>query len=345
MSDYFPSVDVLIATRNEANHVTSCLESVFSQKYSKEKINIWVIDGLSDDGTYDIVKKLFYNRENCHLLANPKRIQSNAWNIAIEKSEGEIISIISAHSTISPDYIYNAVSIIKKTGAALVGGHMIAQGSGFIGKAIELLHHSKFGIGVGKFHDPKVEGYVDTVYTFNITRNIINKVGGFNTWLVRNQDIELSSRIRKQGGKIYLSYKLDAIYRPRKSLKGFIKQYFNTGKWSIPTIIVSPNSLSIRHFVPLLFVLVLCLLGCMYIFSNVNINGNVLFLIKYSLLLTIIIYCFTNIYYSLTASLKGGFQYYPLLLLLFPLLHLSYGFGTLFSIIVIPLWLIKGRIG
>ena len=170
----FPSIDVIVASKNEENHIGNCLKSVFKQDYPRNKINIIVIDGISSDRTKDIVEGLFCKEINCKILENKKIIQSEAWNLGINNSESDIICILSAHCTIGVDYLKNVVNVLHQTNADLVGGHMIAKGMGYIGKTIEFLHHSKFGIGVGKFHDPNFEGPADAVYTLNFKRSILN---------------------------------------------------------------------------------------------------------------------------------------------------------------------------
>lgn len=326
---YIPSIDVIIASKNEENHIENCLKSVFNQDYPENKINILLVDGISSDSTIKIVESLFSKEINCKILENKKIIQSEAWNLGINNSTSEIICILSAHCTIGVDYLKNVVSVFHETKADLIGGHMIAKGKGYIGKTIEFLHHSKFGIGVGKFHDPNFEGAADTVYTLNFKRSILNNNHPFDNRLIRNQDIEFSSKILKSGGKIFLSKKLDIIYKTRDSINDFVKQYFNNGLWILPTKIISKETLSLRHFIPLFFTIFIFLIFLIE-FSYISqlIPSNIIFLFRVILILYVVL----NIIFSLKTGLEKGIKYIFSTFLLFFLLHFSYGLGTIFGI-------------
>ena len=51
-------VSVVIPVLNEALHVEKCLNSISAQDYPASNIEILVVDGMSDDGTRDIIKRL-----------------------------------------------------------------------------------------------------------------------------------------------------------------------------------------------------------------------------------------------------------------------------------------------
>ena len=330
----YPKVDIIIATYNESKYIEGCLDSILAQSYPSEKISIWVVDGISTDDTIEIVKSKFEEMKNCNMLINPKKIQSISWNIGISKSHGKIISIISAHSILNKDYIKNAVELLEKNVAQLVGGHMVATGSGFVGKTVALLHCSSFGIGVGKFHKLNYEGFADTVYTFNFKRSLIKVVGLFDKDLVRNQDIEFSSRVLKNKGKIYLSSSLDIIYNVRNSVNQFLKQYYLTGKWLVPTFLKSSNSLSYRHFLPAAFIIyIIILFLSLIIFSSST--TLIITLINSILIMIGIFYILLNLYYSFINGYSLGLSYIISLFTFHYLLHVIYGFGTFVGFISI----------
>lgn len=196
---------------------------------------------------------------------------------------------------------------------------MVAKGEGLVSCVIACLHHSKFGIGVGKFHDLSFEGFTDTVYTHNLKRAIINKVGMFNTNLDRNQDIELTGRIRAAGGLIFLSSQLDTIYIPRNSVFSFIKQYFRNARFLFETTYITKNALSLRHFIPLFFVVFIIL--SFYLLFNTHI-------VVWSLvLISIWLFYFTlDLFFSV--KLSKSIKQFILLFVFHPLLHIVYGLGT-----------------
>jgi glycosyltransferase involved in cell wall biosynthesis len=48
-----PKVSVIITTKNEERHIANCLESIKTQTYPCEKIEIIVVDNNSTDRTQD----------------------------------------------------------------------------------------------------------------------------------------------------------------------------------------------------------------------------------------------------------------------------------------------------
>ena len=52
---YFPSVTVIIPTKDRRDELLECIDSIFSQDYPKHKVELIVIDDGSHDGTRDLV--------------------------------------------------------------------------------------------------------------------------------------------------------------------------------------------------------------------------------------------------------------------------------------------------
>ena len=96
---------------------------------------------------------------------------------------------------------------------------------------------------------------VDTVPFGCYRKEVFTKYGLYNTKLVRNQDIELNKRIKRGGGKIYLIPDTYCVYYAREKYREIIKNNYLNGKWSILTVYITKtfNSLSVRHFVPMIF--------------------------------------------------------------------------------------------
>ena len=90
---------------------------------------------------------------------------------------------------------------------------------------------------------------------------MFEKYGMYDIRLVRNQDIELSKRILRGGGKIFIVPDTFCTYLARETFKGLSKNNFQNGKWNMLTVYFTKqfDSLSLRHFVPMIFVLSLVL--------------------------------------------------------------------------------------
>ncbi|MFQ5786588.1 MAG: glycosyltransferase family 2 protein, partial [Thermodesulfobacteriota bacterium] len=302
------------------------------------------------DGTQEEIRKIVasdpkFSALDFTFLHNRKRIVPCGLNIGINEAKGEYIIRMDAHTEYTSNYILKCTEWLEKTGVENVGGPMRAIGNGYIGKAIELAHHSKFGLGGGKFHDDNYSGYVDTVYLGAWPKRVFEEVGLFDERLVRNQDIEFNARIRKAGGKIFLTPEIKSYYHCRNTLQGLWRQNYENGKWVVYTKAIVPYCLSWRHFIPLLFVVSLLLSGVIsvicYLFEFNKLSTF------YFLLSTITIsgsYLFANLFFSVLLSIKNGLKHFFILPIVFGTLHLSYGLGSAWGLLTLKKWTKENRI-
>ena len=136
----------------------------------------------------------------------------------------------------------------------------LAADESFGARLVAAILSSPFGVGNSKFRTSREAGFVDTVPFGAFRREIFDRVGLYNEKLVRNQDNELNARIRKAGGRIYLTPALTTHYHPVKNFVGLLKYAFKTSQWHIFTVRESLESMSSRHLAPALFLILLLLL-------------------------------------------------------------------------------------
>jgi succinoglycan biosynthesis protein ExoA len=253
MSESAPFVSVVIPMRNEAGHLAACVEAVLAQDYPRERMEVIVVDGESDDGTAALARAYGQRDARVRVLNNPGRIVPTAMNIGIRAAHGAIITRVDGHTRVAEDYVRVGVETLRRTGADNVGGPMRAVGGGRFGDAVATATSSRFGIG-SYFHFGTSERDVDTVYMGMWPRRVFERVGLFDEELVRNQDDELSYRIRKEGGRIVLTPSMRSWYQNRQSLRHLTRQYFQYGMWKIRVLQKHPRQMSWRHFVPPAFV-------------------------------------------------------------------------------------------
>ena len=324
-------VTIIIPAYNEEKYIADCLNSVIEFDYPNELLEIFVVDGMSTDNTRKIVKENFCSKySNIKLFDNPNRTAPYAFNIGIENSNGEYIIIIGAHSAYSKDYISKLVEWHKKLDAYNIGGVMITdiRNKNKKTNAIEKVLSNKFGVGNASFRTGVSEvKSVDTVAYGCYKKETFKRFGLFDVRLTRNQDIEFNKRIVNAGGKIYLVPNVICRYFARETYKGIAKNNFDNGLWNIFTIYISKNlsSLSIRHFIPLFFVLsiILPLLAalCFYPFVFLSFLSLILYL-------GVIFYISFKINNNETGLLN--------LIWTFIVLHISYGMGSLMGVVRLP---------
>ncbi|MHC4496899.1 MAG: glycosyltransferase, partial [Planctomycetota bacterium] len=85
-----PLVTIIMPIRNEAEFIERAVRSVLDNDYPAEKIEILVVDGMSDDGTRETVKKLSQADGRVKMLDNPQCIVSTAMNIGLRAARGDL---------------------------------------------------------------------------------------------------------------------------------------------------------------------------------------------------------------------------------------------------------------
>lgn len=319
-----PLVSVIIPCRNEHEQIESCVRSVLGQQRVAGGFEVIVIDGMSDDGTREILARLAAEDDRLRLIDNPDQITARGMNLGIRHARGRYVAIMGAHNKYAPDYLSASLRVIAETGADNVGGSMVCRGETSLQQAIAAAHHSPFSVGGARWHDVLYEGFADTVFGGFYRRNVFDRIGYFDESLLRNQDDEFNLRLTLSGGKIWHSPAIRSSYRPRASLSALFRQYLQYGYWKVLVMKKHHRPASLRHLVPGAFVLGLVSLLFAAMFYPP------LFYLWLALLAA---YVTANLTASIVTSALRGWRYLPVLPLVFGCYHFGYGIGFLRGVI------------
>lgn len=322
-----PILSVVIPCYNEKNYISDCLLSIIRGTFDLARLEIIVVDGLSNDGTRDIIHSFASEYSNIRLIDNVKKTTPVAFNLGIRNAQGDFIMIASAHSTFSENYITEIMGLFHKTNADVIGGKLFTTVKNKNSKSLSIakILSSKFGVGNSFFRiGSETMKKVDTVPFGIYKRSVFDDVGMYDERLIRNHDIELSKRMIQKDKVIILIPDLSCTYYAREKFRPLAKNNFLNGYWNILVIYktLNINSISIRHLIPLLFVASL-IAG---IFSGIFICSD-LFLIP------VIVYCayfIASIFYSVDLKDDESNLFY--LIGGFHILHFSYGLGSLIGL-------------
>lgn len=321
-------VSIIIPCRNEEEFISQCLDSIIKQDYPKDKLEVLVMDGASEDNTKKIVGQYSQKHSFIKLFNNPRKFTPFAMNIGIINSKGDIIMKMDAHAIYRKDYVSKCQKYLNDYKADGVGGIIISRPkkNTIVNKAIALCLSSKFGAGNSYFKTGvKEPRWVDAVGFGCFRKEIFDKVGLYNENLIRSQDMELNMRIKKAGGKILLAPDIVSYYYPKSTLKDFLKHNFNDGVWAIYPLKFVKAAFRIRHYLPLIFVLITTLTGILGLFYFPS--AIAFFSIN-------IIYYFIAIYFSFKIALREkDIRLLFVLPVVFSSRHNGYGFGSLWGLI------------
>lgn len=253
-----PFISAIIPCRNEEHYIRPCLDSIIACDYPKDRLEILVVDGMSDDKSRLIVEGYTRQYPYIRLLNNVKRTLAAAWNLGIKNGKGEVIISVNAHATIDPKFLSQCVYFLQKYDADCVGPVIVThpQDDTLLGRAIAMAMSHPFGVGNSRFRiGTKEPRWVDTVHCGAYRREVFERVGVFNEELVRSQDIELHLRLRRAGGRILLVPEMAIHYFTRSNPSGFIKYGFLNGFWVTNPYQFGTVVAQARHLIPMIFVL------------------------------------------------------------------------------------------
>jgi cellulose synthase/poly-beta-1,6-N-acetylglucosamine synthase-like glycosyltransferase len=327
---WVPMVTVVVPMRNEEEFIGGCLDSLIRQDYPPERLEVLVGDGRSEDTSRSIVLAKSQEHDFIRLLDNPKEIAAAALNQGIRNATGDVIIILSAHSSVADDFVSQNVAYLQKTGVDCVGGPIHSTSQSPLGQTISLAMSSPFGVGNALFRYSQKEQYVDTVAFGAYQRQVFDEIGLFDEILVYNEDDEFNYRLRKHGGRILLTPAIRSSYHTRTSLGQLWSQYFRYGRGKIRVMQRHPESAMIRHFVPFAFVSALAVTGLLGV---LNPAGLWLFLFVLASYLAV------SLLFSIRICASHGWKHLPVLPVAFACLHFSYGLGTysgLLSLLMAP---------
>jgi succinoglycan biosynthesis protein ExoA len=323
-------VSVIIPCRNEERHIRELLDSLLLQALEPGwELDILIADGLSDDGTRNVIRQFSERDSRVRMIDNPGRIVSSGLNAAIAAAAGDVIIRMDAHTTYAPDYIRECVRVLQESGADNVGGPWLAEGRGYVGKAIAAASRSRFCTGGGKAHDANYEGEVDTVYLGCWARSVFTRIGLFDVDLVRNQDDEFNFRLRRMGGRIWQSPRIRSTYAPRDSIGALFRQYLQYGFWKVAVIRKHRALASWRHVVPALFIISIPLLATLGALAAALGASGTAVALSAALVIELSVYALACVAASLPFARSLHWRSLLMLPAVMAVYHMAYGLGFL----------------
>jgi GT2 family glycosyltransferase len=334
---------VVIAVRNEKKVIRQCVESIFSQEIDEE-FEVFIIDGMSTDGTYELLQRL-QEQFNFTLLQNKKINAAAGRNLGIDQAKGTYIAFVDGDAIPSKKWLQNIKRVFEahdETVAGVGGPDLLPEDSTDKEECIGLVMTSPLARG-GKLNPStqhslsKEEKSVGHIPSCNlcIRKRVLDEINGFDEAFVKGQDLELNHRIKKAGYTLLYSPKITVVHYRKDSFRLFINQIF---KWSKAKIAIIKKH-GMEGFVSHVYI------WPVYAMLAFIIGLGFFYLIN-SILLYIILFFFGFIsYFSLIVSeatqltllnKKKSLFWYSLLLI--PVVHITYAFGVWTALLKKKIW-------
>jgi succinoglycan biosynthesis protein ExoA len=271
-----PVVSVVIPCRNEERFIAGCLNSVFDNHLTAGAFEVLVADGASTDRTRRVLAGLMERYSNLKVFDNSSGSIPAGLNRMIRAARGRYIIRFDAHSEMPSGYLQRCVDVLEQTGASNVGGVCITvpRDNTPAAQAISYVTSHWFGVGGSPFRCGAKTGPSDTVVFGAFRREVFDDVGLFDERLLRNQDNEFNSRLRKHGKLVWLEPDIKVTYYNQATLGGLVRQAYRTGQWNMFTFRLARYAARFRHLAPGLFV---CLMAfCLILIMTGLVTGSAL---------------------------------------------------------------------
>ena len=317
-----PTISIVLPCRNEERYIGACLDSILATTYPLERIELLVVDGMSEDRTREIVTGYATRQRTVRLLDNRRRITPAALNVGIRAATGEIIMRMDAHVVYPPQYIPRLIDALQTSDADNVGGVILTlpADSSTMARAIAIGLSHPFGVGNAYFRiGVGAPRWVDSVPFGCFRRELFDRIGLFDEDLIRNQDDEFNLRLIKYGGRILLLPDVISYYFARRSLPDLARMYYQYGYYKPLVARKVDGVMTWRQLVPGLFVLTL--IGTI-VLAPVLLVRRVGIAVAATYIATLLA-CVVG------AVRRHGWRCALALAAVFPTIHFSYGFGSL----------------
>lgn len=240
---------VVIPTLNEANGIAAVIESLSHDLPTQVPVSFVVADGGSTDGTQAIVEQLAVTRPWLRLIANSKRIQSAAVNLAVHQAGQGAQTLVrcDAHASYPPGFVRQLLATLDSTGADAVVVPMDSAGNSCFQRAVAWVSDSKVGSGGSAHRGGRRSGFVDHGHHAAFRMESFRRAGGYDETFTHNEDAELDCRQRRLGSKIYLDADIRLGYEPRATPAGLARQYLAYGRGRSRTVRRHPGSMRVRQ--------------------------------------------------------------------------------------------------
>lgn len=327
------TVTVAVVAYNEEAALPALLSDIKAQDYPRHKLEILLIDSLSTDGTRAIMDAFADEEEgyfSVKVLENKKKTLPCGCNVMLDNYSGDAVVRIDAHACIPPDFISKNVALLN-SGEDVCGGARpnVIDGKTPWKRTLLAAERSMFGSGFASYRNSCKKCYTASIFHGFYRREVYDKVGRYNEALARTEDNDMSYRIRRAGYKICYDPDIISYQHTRSTLGRMLRQKYLNGLWIGRTLGVNAGCISVFHLVPLAFVLAIMATTVLSLFGVWQLSA-----------LMWGMYTLVVLAMTVFELVSGGFSLAKLALpILFPLLHLSYGVGTLVGVCSLPIWL------
>jgi GT2 family glycosyltransferase len=219
---------IIIPTYNRPTEIASCLESITSLNYPREKFEVMVVD----DGStlrIDAVIDRFADQLNIALIHKLNNGPASARNKGAEMASGKFLAFTDDDCKPDPNWLVELQDCLSKNSDCLVGG-----------KTLNLLTHNLYSTASQMICELSYNHYNvnHDRANFFCTNNMVVprmkflEIGGFDESFKTAEDRDLCKRWKNYGFSMIYCPKAIIYHAHELTFFTFLRQHFNYGRGS-----------------------------------------------------------------------------------------------------------------
>ncbi len=180
------TISIITVCFNSAETIRETIESVLSQDY--QNIEYIIVDGLSTDGTQEIVKS--YGNRIAKFISEKDKGLYDAMNKGIDMASGDIIGILNSDDLyVNPGILSKVVQIFDAKNVEAVYGDLVYFRTGSPEKPVRYYAGGEFSLKRVSY------GLMPPHPTFFIVKSCYQRFGKFDTHYTLSADFDLILRL------------------------------------------------------------------------------------------------------------------------------------------------------
>lgn len=200
-----PTVSVLLAVRNEEEHILQCLQALHELDYPQHKLQILIGNDQSDDQTKPLIKDFIYNKPVFSLIDINRQMgnakgKANVLAHLAKQAKGSIWCITDADIVVNHEWVRELLRHFTTSQVGIVSGTTLVHNRTFSGQlqGIDWLYF----MGLIKGFDNAGIPCTAVGNNMAITRVAYESTGGYEELdFSVTEDFKLYAAVRKQGWK------------------------------------------------------------------------------------------------------------------------------------------------
>ncbi len=215
---YFPSISVIVPTRDRCEDLVECLDSLYSQDYPPDGFDVIVVD----DGSLDETRELAGSFP-CKLVTNPvSRGQSYCRNAGARQARGEILAFMDDDCVAGRTWLRDLAAYFRWEDLGAVGGYV----DGYRNRTPLDRYEREFSrLNLGNYilhaaKDPST--FFIPTCSMLVRKEVFMETGAIRETMRLGEDVDFCWRMRDAGWQ--------ALYVPA----GTVKHKHRNTLWSMP---------------------------------------------------------------------------------------------------------------